>query len=94
MKDRSTARPRRWAALAVLGLLAAAPLPAAHALDGDVDQNGVVDERDAAAVLESLVGTRTLSDAARAAADVNGDGKVDAADALIIRRRIASAEGH
>lgn len=39
---------------------------------------------DALAVLQGIVGTRTLDDAQRLACDVNGDGRLTAADALLI----------
>jgi hypothetical protein len=73
--------------------LALAQVPAALALRGDVDGNGVVDDRDAQLVLDAVVGTRSLTSAERAAADVDGDGDVDVADAQLIRQAITRPGG-
>jgi hypothetical protein len=58
---------------------------------GDVTGEGIVDGVDADRVLEAVVGTRALSPAERAAADVDGDGDVDVADAQLIRQRSATS---
>jgi hypothetical protein len=51
----------------------------------DVDGNGVIDEADAAMVLRMVIGARRgLSDDELAAADVNGDSRVDTNDAIAV----------
>lgn len=59
-------------------------LPAAS-LKGDVNQDGKIDAKDAAALRDYLLAkTKTL--AAPANADINGDGKLNAADLALLKR--------
>ena len=51
-------------------------------IKGDVYGDGVIDENDFNSVLNASVGAASLSDAERLAADINGDGLVDALDAM------------
>lgn len=51
---------------------------------GDVDGDGVIGQGDYQAILEHSVGLNPLSATQLARADVNGDGKVDITDALLI----------
>ena len=76
-------------ALAVLLWLAVAA--AGAGMRGDVTGDGIVDGADADRVLEAVVGTRALTPAERAAADVDGDGDADVADAQLIRQRNATS---
>ena len=59
-------------------------LPAAS-LKGDVNQDGKIDAKDAAALRDYLlIKTKTL--AAPANADINGDGKLNAVDLALLKR--------
>jgi len=58
--------------------------------DGDVDGDGLLSASDATAILESLVGTRSLGERAAVEADVDGNGVVDVADAQSLRQFLAS----
>ena len=55
-------------------------------LSGDANQDGKVTLRDASLTLKATVGKATLNSTAKAAADVDGDTKVTAADSLAIQR--------
>lgn len=61
---------------------------------GDVDENGTIDNTDATRVLQiatnSLPSNVTITSAGRLAADVNGDGEINAADALQIQKYVKS----
>ena len=61
----------------------AGPAPATAAT-GDVDADGMVDQKDARLVLEHCVGTTRLSAAQAARGDLSGDGSLDPWDAALI----------
>ena len=65
----------------------------ALAVLGDVNNDGSINGTDAQWVLESVVGTRTLTASQEAAADVDGDGDADAADAQMIRQFVGGSLG-
>lgn len=58
---------------------------------GDVNGDKVVDEADAAAILEAEVGNQKLE---AAVADVSGDGRVDSNDAVLIAQYVAKKLDH
>lgn len=57
-------------------------------IDGDLNQDGVVNNRDYIAVKRAILQGGQLSDAVRSAADVNGDGRLAAADYIAIKRHV------
>lgn len=58
-------------------------------LSGDTNEDNKVSIVDAKWVLQSVAGTRTLTEAQKAAADVNGDGKISIVDAKWILQAVA-----
>lgn len=59
-------------------------------VDGDVDGDGEVKSKDYVMVKRAVLGTYTLSEAARLAADVNDDNKVQSSDYVKIKRHVLS----
>ena len=59
---------------------------------GDVNQDGIIDLRDALRTLQYDAGLRTLSNSAMKAADVNYDNCVNILDALLIQSHCAQLE--
>jgi len=57
---------------------------------GDVDNNGVVEAKDALIILKAVAKLGDLTEDQKKVADVNGDGIVDSTDALIILKRAAN----
>ena len=51
---------------------------------GDVNEDGVVDSKDATKINNYLAGNETLNEQAMKNADVNADGKIDNTDSLLI----------
>ncbi len=68
-------------------------IEAAQTVYGDVDGDEQVTERDAAWIMEHVVGTRVLSGLDATLADVSGDGRISPFDARLVRQFVAGVIG-
>ncbi len=62
-------------------------------LYGDVNCDGIVNNDDVECLMQHILGVTELTEQGRINADVNIDGKLDAADCILILRQISPSEG-
>lgn len=63
-------------------------IPKPQPINGDVNNDGKTNAKDATTILKHVVGIQKLTGTAYSNADVNGDGKVNAADATAILKMV------
>ena len=64
------------------------PVGVAEYRQGDLDNSGKLDILDVVAINKSILGVKELSKAAQKAADLNGDGRMDADDSLCLLKLV------